>query len=144
MPELNRWIPKPTQPAPVGGEQDITALNRYGWHDEECPQYPTWSDEHLASGQVPPCNCGFDGALKQAPTAQDVTHNADNELFLSSQVAELRRKLQDMMKVLEDDGLKESVAMECSNELELAFAEIIRAAIYNFTAAVIAKIKEGR
>jgi len=43
----------------------LKALERYGWHDEGCPRHPTWSDEHLATGQVPPCDCGFDRTLQE-------------------------------------------------------------------------------
>jgi hypothetical protein len=36
------------------------ALSVYGWHNEGCPQFPTYTEPHLH----PACICGFDAALR--------------------------------------------------------------------------------
>jgi len=41
-------------------EQLRDALSVYGWHNEGCPQFPTYTEPHLH----PACICGFDAALR--------------------------------------------------------------------------------
>ena len=38
----------------------LEALKTYGWHTEDCPQYPT----HARPKNWPACTCGFDAAIK--------------------------------------------------------------------------------
>jgi hypothetical protein len=38
----------------------LEALKTYGWHTEDCPQYPT----HARPKNWPACTCGFDDAIK--------------------------------------------------------------------------------
>ena len=40
--------------------QLLEALKTYGWHTEDCPQYPT----HARPKNWPACTCGFDAAIK--------------------------------------------------------------------------------
>ena len=37
----------------------LEALKTYGWHAEDCPQYPTWTRPE----KWPDCTCGFDAAI---------------------------------------------------------------------------------
>lgn len=37
----------------------LEALKTYGWHTEDCPQYPT----HARPKNWPACTCGFDAAI---------------------------------------------------------------------------------
>lgn len=38
----------------------LEALKTYGWHTEDCSQYPT----HARPKNWPDCTCGFDAAIK--------------------------------------------------------------------------------
>ena len=40
----------------------LEALKEYGWHDEACPQYPTYAHPE----RWPACTCGFDAAIAAA------------------------------------------------------------------------------
>lgn len=40
----------------------LKALKTYGWHTEDCPQYPT----HARPKNWPDCTCGFDAAIALA------------------------------------------------------------------------------
>ena len=50
-------------------ERLLEALNKYGSHFSNCPRYPIWSEKLLASGQIEPCDCGYDNALSETEQA---------------------------------------------------------------------------
>ena len=54
-------------------------LQRYGWHDESCPRYPTYADWYLAEGRVKPCDCGYDKALSELRAAEQGLHLTGGE-----------------------------------------------------------------
>ena len=37
----------------------LDALVDFGWHIENCPQFPTWAEPK----KHPPCTCGYDTAI---------------------------------------------------------------------------------
>lgn len=54
---------EPVEPvATLTAQRDalLEALKTYGWHTEDCPQYPT----HARPKNWPACTCGFDAAIK--------------------------------------------------------------------------------
>ena len=44
----------------TAAQQVLEVLKTYGWHTEDCPQYPT----HARPKNWPACTCGFDAAIK--------------------------------------------------------------------------------
>ena len=59
----------------------LEALVDFGWHIENCPQFPTWAEPK----KHPPCTCGYDTAitaLRQAleqPSDIEAAVRAENE-----------------------------------------------------------------
>ena len=60
-------------------EMALEALVDFGWHIENCPQFPTWAEPK----KHPPCTCGYDTtitALRQAlehSSSDSAKHSAD-------------------------------------------------------------------
>ena len=53
----------------------LEALVDFGWHIENCPQFPTWAEPK----KHPPCTCGYDTAitaLRQALEQPDPVEEA--------------------------------------------------------------------
>lgn len=44
----------------------------YAWHDQSCPRYPTYADWYLKQNKIPPCDCGYEQAVKNLPEVHSV------------------------------------------------------------------------
>ena len=63
-------------------EMALEALDIFGWHIENCPQFPTWAEPK----KHPPCTCGYDTtitalrqALEQPQTPDDLLRQSERE-----------------------------------------------------------------
>jgi len=108
---------------------------KFGEHEPTCKNYVVPKPQSRVAPTTTTHAAMLDVGFK---TEQAVP---TGEMFLSGEVARLRRDNERILEALEDDGLKESVAMECSDEIGIV--ETCRMAIYNYRATVLEKIRGG-